>query len=114
MWMVVLTLAVAAVVAWAAVTRWTRVDDRVSRIMIAVGAFFAVAGPTLTFVVNPARAEAARMEMPLFRAIKKHEPALYEALRDDAMDRSKAGEVALLFRVPLSDHGQRRWPGDAH
>jgi hypothetical protein len=99
MWMVALTLAVAGVVAWLAVTRWTRVDDRVSRAMIAVGAFLAVAGPTLTFVVNPARAEAARMEIPLFRAIKKHEPALYETLRDDKMDRGNAKELALLFRV---------------
>lgn len=99
MWMVALTVIIAGWAAYAVVTRWSRDQDLVSRALIAVGAFLAVAGPTLTFVVNPARAEAARMEIPLYRAIKVHEPALYEQLRNDTLDRGNHSELALMLRV---------------
>ena len=94
------TLAIVAVALAIAVAAFTFIrsqDDR-ARVIIAVLIFLAVTGVGRA-VMKPKIVEAARMEIPLYRAIKQYEPALYDELKSDETDRDGTNQLALFFRT---------------
>ena len=90
---VAMALAVAA-----AAFFFIRSQDNRSRLVIAVMVFLAVTGVSRA-VMKPKIVEAQRMEIPLYRAIKQYEPALYDELKSDETDRDGTNQLALFLRT---------------
>jgi hypothetical protein len=68
-------------------------NDQTARIVVALVVFLAVAG-TGRAVMKPRLEEAARMEIPFYRALKQHEPQMY-----DEMKETGTNQLALLVGV---------------
>ena len=73
-------------------------DDPGLQLIVGITLFIACLGG-VRFFLKPRAVEAARMEVPLYRALKDHEPDLYAQVKGDAADRDGTNETALLLRI---------------